>query len=294
MKITLRQLHYFSALAGERHFGRAARQVSVTQPAMSAQIRELEAVLGGKLVDRTGTGLALTPLGRDVAERARVILDAAAEIEALANQEASTTAQIRLGMIPTVAPYLLPRFMPLIARESAQIEVSEALTTTLVSGVQNGDLDAAIIALPSGQRNLFDIPLFRDRFLLAMPKGRPGRKRAAPSRPEDIDPDMLLLLDEGHCLADQTLAACNLRRDAVTRALGATSLATVSRLVASGQGMTFIPELAADVEGRGLTLKRFKSPEPSRQIGLIARQGARGTPWLTSLTERLIEAWKSG
>ena len=166
MKITLRQMLYFDALAQELHFGRAAGRVSVTQPAMSAQIRDLEALLGGELVDRSGAGLALTPLGRAVADRARAVLDAARDVEALASDAVGASLAIRLGLIPTVAPYLAPRFIGLVAETDLDVSISEALTARLLDAVRRGDLDAAVIALPSGAKDLYEIRLFPDAFLL--------------------------------------------------------------------------------------------------------------------------------
>lgn len=290
MKITLRQLTYFNALAHEKHFGKAAAKVAVTQPAMSTQIRELEANLGAPLVDRSGATLTLTPLGREVWDRAKALLDDAAAIEALAMPNATMRSPIRLGMIPTVAPYLLPGFMAVAPKFDQDVVISEALTGGLLASIRSGNLDAAVIALPSGQEELTDKALFEDRFMLAMPLKdmRPGW--TAPTRPENVDPRQLLLLDEGHCLADQALAACNIRRETLGTSLGATSLATISRLVAAGHGVTLIPEIAADLEGRDLRLERFRKPEPKRQIGLVARRGARDQDWFANLAERLVLA----
>lgn len=299
MKITLRQLLYFDALARERHFGRAAERVSVTQPAMSAQVRELEALIGATLVDRAARGLALTPLGRAVAARARAVLEGAAEIEAIATAE---DAPLRLGLIPTLAPYLVPAFLEQTALAGVAVAIAEGLTARLLEQVRAGDLDGAVIALPSGDPALSDQALFHDRFLLALPPADAQGGPIAPARPEEIDPARLLLLDEGHCLADQTLAACNLRRDHVGPApgakpgttlgttFGATSLATVSRLVASGQGITLIPEIAAPVEGRGVRLSHFTDPEPGRTIGLVTREGARGSDWVGQVSDMLRSA----
>jgi len=293
MKITLRQLAYFDALAHEKHFGKAAARVAVSQPAMSAQIRELEANLGASLVDRSGATLALTPLGREVWDRAQALLEDAAAIEALAEPDATMRTPIRLGMIPTVAPYLLPGFMAVASKFSQDVVISEALTGALLASIRSGKLDAAVIALPSGQDDFADVTLFEDRFLLALPVKSMRPDWTAPSRPEKVDPGQLLLLDEGHCLADQALAACNIRRDTLSTSLGATSLATISRLVAAGHGVTLIPEIAADLEGRDLRLERFRKPEPKRQIGLVARRGVKDQDWLAKLAKRLIAARNS-
>ena len=289
MKITLRQILYFDALVQERHFGKAAARVAVTQPAMSAQIRDLEALLGSDLVDRNSTGLALTPLGRAVAERSRELLEQARSLEAL-GQSSAPNVQIRLGLIPTVAPYLVPAFMAQAEDQGLSVTVSEALTSRLLEQVRIGDLDAAVIALPSAMPDLCELPLFEDRFLLAMPDQLLRPDWLPPARPEEINPERLVLLDEGHCLADQALSACDLRRDHLRLSLGATSLTTVSRLVASGQGITLIPEVAAEVEGQGLNLTRFSEPEPGRTIGLVARYGATDQSWLQTIAEVLHTA----
>lgn len=294
MRVTLRQILYFDALVQERHFGRAAARVAVTQPAMSAQIREFEAQMGGKLVDRSQSGFTLTPLGRAVAERARSVLESARNLEAL-GQTAAADIQIRLGLIPTVAPYLVPAFIALASAGEVSVTVSEALTARLLEQLRIGDIDAAVIALPSDQSDLVDMPLFNDRFLLAMPDKLLRPDWIAPARPEEINPERLVLLDDGHCLADHALSACALRREQLHLSLGATSLTTVSRLVASGQGITLMPELAADVEGHGLNLSRFSDPEPGRIIGLVTRRGLRDARWIDSVRELLTEArGKSG
>lgn len=289
MRVTLRQVLYFDALVQERHFGRAAARVAVTQPAMSAQIREFEAQMGGKLVDRSQSGFTLTPLGRAVAERARSVLESARNLEAL-GQTAAADIQIRLGLIPTVAPYLVPAFIALASAGEVSVTVSEALTARLLEQLRIGDIDAAVIALPSDQPDLVDMPLFDDRFLLAMPDKLLRPDWIAPARPEEINPERLVLLDDGHCLADQALSACALRRDHLHLSLGATSLTTVSRLVASGQGITLMPELAADVEGHGLNLSRFSDPEPGRTVGLVTRRGMKDAGWIGPVKEMLITA----
>ena len=291
MKITLRQMIYFDALVHEQHFGRAAERVSVTQPAMSAQIRDFEALMGGDLVDRTGPRFALTPLGRAVAEKVTSALNAAQAVEAIGHSIAADIP-IRLGLIPTVAPYLVPAFMALIDDQGLAVTVSEALTSRLLEQVRLGDLDAAVIALPSAVHDLTDVALFEDRFLLAMPHRIVRPDWIAPARPEEINPERLLLLDEGHCLADQALSACELRREHLGVAFGATSLTTVSRLVASGQGITLIPEIAAEIEGHGLNLTRFGVPEPGRTIGLVARKSADGSDWFQSIASALQAARK--
>ncbi len=290
MNVTLRQLRYFQALARERHFGRAADSVAVTQPALSAQIREFEAALGGPVVERKAPGLPLTPLGRAALRRADSILAESRALEAEARNATGLAAGIRLGMIPTVAPYLVPPLLPLIRAGGGRLSIREAVTDTLLTELRQGEIDAAVLALPAGVPRLIEEPLFEDRFLLARPPRALAPRMARPERPEQIDPDILLLLDEGHCLSDQALGACKLRRDGARIRLGAASLATLTRLVASGHGVTLIPEIAADVEGRGVRLSRFTRPEPGRVIGLVRLGGAGAAGWPAMLAECLREA----
>lgn len=290
MTLTLRQLRYFDALVAERHFGRAAARVSVSQPALSSQIRELEAALGGPVVERRTTGIALTPLGREVAQRSASILADVRGLEALARAAEGLGAPLSLGLIPTVAPYLVPPFLPLIRAKGGRAAIREAVTETLLDELDGGALDAAVIALPPPQKGYAAERLFDERFLLATPPDLTSDAAELPARPEEIDPDSLLLLDEGHCLADQALSACNLRHERRRLRVGAASLNTLARLVASGQGITLIPEIAAHAEGHGLRLTRFASPEPGRIIGLV--RSARGEPpgWFGTLADLLRTA----
>lgn len=287
MNITLRQLRYFQALAVERHFARAAERVAVSQPALSGQIAQLEEMLGGALLQRGQAGLPLTPLGRAVLARAESVLAEVRGIEALARSGTGLGAPLRLGLIPTVAPYLVPELLPLLRAEGAAISIREALTDTLLDELAGGRIDAAVAALPLGGGELETAALFRDPFLLARPPDEPG---PPPRRAEDIPPERLLLLDEGHCLSEQALAACRLRPRGGAVSLGAASLGTLARLVASGQGVTLMPALAAPTEGRGLGLSRFAAPEPEREIVLAGLAGSAEAPWFTALAEMLRRA----
>ncbi len=290
MAITVRQLRYFQALERARHFGRAADSVSVSQPALSAQIRDLEAALGGPVIERKAPGLPLTPLGRAVLRRAESILAEMRALEAEARDAAGLSAGIRLGIIPTVAPYLVPPLLPLIRAEGGRMTVREAVTDTLLDELRQGEIDAAVLALPAGVPGLCEEPLFEDRFLLARPPADAAPRMPRHARPEQIDPESLLLLDEGHCLSDQALGACKLRRDGARIGLGAASLATLTRLVASGHGVTLIPEIAAETEGRGVRLSRFSRPEPGRLIGLVRLGRAGDAGWPAALLRCLREA----
>lgn len=280
MAVTLRNLSYLVALADEGHFGRAAERVAISQPALSQQIKELEAGLGLQLVER-GREIRLTRTGVAVVDRARAILGAVRDLEETARRTAGLSGPLRLGLIPTVAPYLLPHLLPLVAGRGLELNVLEAVTERLLAALGEGDLDAAVVALPVAGDFAVDV-LFEDRFLLASSQNEPSPE---PMQPEDVAADRLLLLDEGHCLADQALAVCNTRRGRT--ALGAASLTTLSRLVADGYGITLMPEMATPVEGRGLTLTPFTAPEPSRTIGLVRRAAERVPEWVEDLGEVL-------
>ncbi|HEX9859386.1 MAG TPA: LysR substrate-binding domain-containing protein [Paracoccaceae bacterium] len=298
MTITLRQLSYFLALAEERHFGRAADRVHVTQPALSMQIRDLEVALGAALVERAPRDVRLTAAGREVEARARRVLAEVAELEALARQH-GLTGRLNLGVIPTVAPYLLPEALPLLraADITRDLRLREATTDVLLAALDRGQLDAVVMAAPQGPSGaitggLITVPLFEDRFLLAGRGERLARLTAGMEalRPVALDPDQLLLLDEGHCLADQALEVCGMDRRQARLDLGASSLSTLCGLVGQGLGMTFLPEIALRQEEAatpGLAVLRFATPEPARQIVLARRASSSGAGWFDDLARVL-------
>ena len=290
MNITLRQLRYFRALARERHFGRAAAVVAVSQPALSAQIRQMEEALGGPLLDRGLPGLPLTPLGRAVLLHAERVLAEMRGLEEAAREARGAGLEVTLGIIPTVAPYLAPHLLPLVRREGGSLTIREAVTETLLAELRDGSLDAALVALPVGG-GLEAAPLIEDRFLLALPPEGLASEIGPVARPEEVDPGRLMLLDEGHCLSDQALGACGLARETTgRRRLGAASLNTLTRLVASGQGVTLLPEMAAGTEGQGMRLSRFAAPEPGRTIGLVRAGRGAAPAWFTRLAALVREA----
>jgi LysR family transcriptional regulator, hydrogen peroxide-inducible genes activator len=278
--ITLKQLRYLTALAEHRHFGRAAEACAVTQPALSMQIRELEKDLGTGLVERRPGEVLLTETGMEVAQRAERLLAAARDLTDFARHSGRTlSGRLRLGVIPTLAPYVLPRVLPTLQQRFAdlRVELRETQTRTLMEELARGALDAVLLALPVEENDVETLTLFRDPFLLAVPAAdaRPDKARVD-SR--DIDPRRLILLEEGHCLRDQALAFCGVRLDAptgrLTSGLGATSLATVMQMVANGYGVTLLPRVALPVEARDERVKvlRFRDPEPARSIGLAWRR----------------------
>lgn len=299
MRVTLRQLRYFQALVEHGSFSRAAESVFVSQPALSLQIRELEAALGGRLVERESRGVLLTRLGREVHEQTLRVLDETLLLETMGKQYEEGSVRVALGIVSSLAPYILPGLMKRLNAASPRIEpdVLEGTGQDLVSGLLAGRLDAAILSLPLGMMELPERPLFEDRFLIA---GRAERLDALRAHgfmpvPEDMartDIGPLLTLSDGHCLADQILGACSMWRLHEVRR-GAESLATLSRLVADGAGLTLLPETAVLCESAatsGLSTLRFDPPEPSRQIGMAHRLAAHGQRWIDLLAEAAADA----
>jgi LysR family transcriptional regulator, hydrogen peroxide-inducible genes activator len=272
--ISLRQLRYFASLARHRHFGHAADDCAVTQPALSMQIRELEREIGAELVERRAGEVALTGTGIEVAERAERILAATRDLVDFARHREILAGSLKLGIIPTLAPYLLPRLLPRLqqAYPSLRLDMRETQTAVLTGELIAGDLDCVLLALPVKHADVETDALFRDRFLLAAPADEPMPRRAL--KAADVDEHRLILLEEGHCLRDQALAFCATPRRDSAAALGSTSLATVMQMVANGYGITLLPEIAAEQEARDerVTLKRFRAPEPGRTIGLAWRK----------------------
>jgi LysR family hydrogen peroxide-inducible transcriptional activator len=273
--ITLRQLRYLTSLARHRHFGRAAQDCAVSQPALSMQVRELEREIGAELVERRPGDIALTDTGLEVAERAAQILAATRDLVDFARHRDVLSGPLRLGIIPTLAPYILPRVLPQLQTQYPQLrlEVRETQTKMLLDELARGALDVVMLALPAEGADVETLALFDDRFLLAVPAAEPLPARGRIGI-EDVDQRRLILLEEGHCLRDQALAFCAApRRDAAT-SLGATSLATVMQMVANGYGVTLLPEVAVDAEARDdrVRLLRFSAPEPGRSIGLAWRR----------------------
>ncbi|MDX2485159.1 MAG: LysR substrate-binding domain-containing protein [Pseudodonghicola sp.] len=291
MNFTLRQLTYFKALTVHRNFGRAADMCNVSQPALSVQIRALEDTMGAPLVERRARDVVLTGLGRQVLAHAEEVLSAAGRLDRFARDHRGGRS-LSLGVIPTLAPYLLPGVLAALraADLSLIVQVREARTERLLTALQTGELDVVILALPTGMRGLHEQPLFEDRFLLAGSRARLARMDATGQvlRPTDLQPSQLLLLEDGHCLTDQALEVCGMDRSSGNINMGASSLATLSRLVAAGFGLTLMPELAAAAEQAAdpeLALRRFPSPEPSRQIGLVRRDSTAGEDWFERLAD---------
>jgi LysR family transcriptional regulator, hydrogen peroxide-inducible genes activator len=275
--ITLKQLRYLAALAEHRHFGKAAEACAITQPALSMQIRGLEKDLGANLVERRPGEVILTATGAEVARRAERMLTAARDLTEFARHSGRLlTGRLGLGVIPTLAPYVLPQILPALQQHfpELRVELRETQTRNLIDELARGALDAVLLALPVEESDIETLPLFDDPFLLAIPAADP-RKATVRIDPHDIDPQQLILLEEGHCLRDQALAFCGTRIETPgATGLGATSLSTVMQMVANGYGVTLLPRIALPVEARDTRVKmlRFRQPEPVRHIGLAWRR----------------------
>jgi LysR family transcriptional regulator, hydrogen peroxide-inducible genes activator len=279
--ITLRQLRYLSALAKHGHFGRAAEACAVTQPALSMQIRDLERTLGVAVVERRPGDVMLTDVGREIARRGEDVLTASRDLVDFARHRSGLlTGRLMLGVIPSLAPYLLPRILPALQTRfpELRLDLRETQTRQLVEEIKSGALDAAMLALPLGEPDIDTITLFEDLFLLAVPSSDP-RSETVRVAVGDIDQSRLILLEDGHCLRDQALAFCAAATRGRTAsaggtAFGASSLTTVMQMVANGYGVTLIPQIAADVERRDDRVKflRLENPQPGRSIGLAFRR----------------------
>ena len=290
--LTLRQFRYFEALATQGHFGRAADLCSVTQPALSMQIKELEATLGTSLFERGARQVRLTAFGEDFALRVREILRAVDELGDLARaSQGRLVGRLRLGVIPTIAPYLLPRLIGRLTETDAGLDlhVRESVTSRLLREVQQGRLDTAIVALPVSEPSLVETALFAEAFVLVRPLA--DADRPVPSR-EMLREMRLLLLEEGHCFRDQALSFCNLQTALPRELLEGSSLATLVQMVGAGIGVTLIPEMAVPVETRSaaVAIARFPDPQPQRTIGLIWRRSSPLARQLSLLAETVREA----
>jgi LysR family hydrogen peroxide-inducible transcriptional activator len=272
--VTLKQLRYFDALARHCHFGRAAEACAISQPALSMQIKEMEQTLGGVLLERGARQVGLTKFGEGIARRVRDILRSVDELGDFARASRDRLAgRLRIGMIPTIAPYLLPTVIGNLARihPELDIHVRETLTQKLIQELAEGRLDTAIVALPVSEPSLAEVALFSENFLLV----RPGEDEGTPVPSSEALREMrLLLLEEGHCFRDQALSFCNMQSSPPREVLDANSLSTLVQMVSAGIGVTLIPEMAVAVETRraSVSVARFKNPQPSRTIGMVWRK----------------------
>ncbi|MGH8620113.1 MAG: hydrogen peroxide-inducible genes activator [Burkholderiales bacterium] len=274
---TLRQLKHLVALAEHRHFGRAAQASFVTQSAFSSSIQDLEAALAAQLVDRSKRSVVFTPLGLEVVERARGVLRDARELTALAQSAREPlTGTLRLGVIPTISPFLLPRVLPALrkAHPKLKLYLTEDQTARLVEGLANGRLDVLLVALPCSCGSADTLILARDDFSVALPKDHALTKlKTVP--PETLRGEQLLLLQDGHCLRDQALSACGMTDPERTQAFEGTSLQTLTQMVANGLGVTLVPRMALEagiLRGTNVVTRPLAGGA-AREIGLAWRRG---------------------
>jgi LysR family hydrogen peroxide-inducible transcriptional activator len=274
INVTLRQLRYFEALARHGHFGRAAEACSISQPALSMQIKELEQALGGVLLERNARQVALTKFGDELAQRVRDILRSVDELGDFARASRDRlVGRLRIGMIPTIAPYLLPQVIGDLKRTHPEVDihVRETVTPKLIQELAEGRLDTAIVALPVSEPSLTEVALFAENFLLV----RPVEDEATPvPSSEKLREMRLLLLEEGHCFRDQALSFCNMQSSPPREILDASSLSTLVQMVSAGIGVTLIPEMAVAVERRSasVSVARLNNPQPSRTVGMVWRK----------------------
>ena len=272
--ISMKHLRYFEALAQHGHFGHAAEACAISQPALSLQIKELEEILGAPLVERGPRHIRLTSLGEAFALRARDIIRAVDELGDLARASSGPlTGPLRMGVIPTVAPYLLPAVIKALTEHYPGVDLRprEAVTQKLIEDLMEGRLDAAIVALPVSEPSLTEYPLFDEEFVLVRPLE--DKKKPVPSV-EMLRDMRLLLLEEGHCFRDQALSFCNISSPLPPNVMEGSSLSTLVQMVGAGMGVTLIPQMAVPVETRSapVSVAPLDVPRPSRAIGMVWRK----------------------
>jgi LysR family hydrogen peroxide-inducible transcriptional activator len=286
--MNLRDLRYLVALAEERHFGRAAERSSVSQPTLSAQIRKLEEDLGVPLVERRPKRVSLTPAGERIVQRARRLLQEADAIVELAKTDRDPlSGSVKLALIPTVGPYLLPQVATRLKRDLPRLKLMlyEYRTATLLEKLRAGELDLGVLALPVDLDGLDSTELYAEPFRLAVPADHAlaGRDSVGP---DDLHGETVLLLEDGHCLRDQALEVCNRVQAQESQDYRATSLETLRQMVAAGHGLTLLPELAATgqlAKLRGMKVKRFVNPAPARTIGAVWRKSSTQVPAIDAI-----------
>jgi LysR family hydrogen peroxide-inducible transcriptional activator len=293
--MNIRDLRYLVALADTRHFGQAAEKCHVSQPTLSAQIRKLEEYLGVTLVERQPKRVALTAEGELVVERARRLVKEADDILQLARGSRDPlSGRLKIGLIPTVGPYLLPRVAPKLRRKLTRLQLLlfEYQTGPLLERLRNGDIDLGILALPVNLEGLDSRPLYDEPFMVAVPDKHPLASNKV-VKPADLSGETLLLLEDGHCLRDQALEVCS-RLDVHEESdFRATSLETLRQMVGAGLGITLLPQLAAEgpfASTRGLAVRPFARPVPVRTIGAVWRRSSTRVPAIHAVCEVIAES----
>jgi LysR family hydrogen peroxide-inducible transcriptional activator len=282
--LTLKQLRYFEALARDGRFRRAADACSISQPALSMQIKELEQELGSELFERTAREVKLTTFGQMFGLRVRDILRAVDELGDLARASRDPfLTRLRIGIIPTIGPYLLPAIINDLSRtfDGIQMQVRETQTSKLIQELAQGELDMAIVALPVSEPAFTELKLFEEEFVLV--RRREDEGKPVPER-DALREMRLLLLEEGHCFREQALSFCKIGSTRAREVMEGSSLSTLVQMVSAGIGITLIPEMAVALEKRSadVSISRFPSPQPSRTIGMIWRNS---TPLVAQFLE---------
>ncbi len=286
--MNLRDLKYLVALAEHRHFGRAAAACFISQPTLSTQIKKLEDELGVSLVERAPRHVMLTPAGRDAAERARrIIADVEEMREAARRSQNPEAGTVRLGIFPTLGPYLLPHVVSRVRERFQQLELLliEEKTEVILRQLRDGKLDAGILALPLHDDQLHIEFLFEEPFMLAVPQAH-ALASSKPLTMRDLANESLLLLEDGHCLRDQALDVCHLAGAGEKTGFRATSLETLRQMVAANVGITLLPVLAVKppvAASQDIRLLSFRAPAPSRQIAMVWRRSSAMSDFLSKL-----------
>ncbi len=294
MELKLKDLRYLVAVADQRHFGRAAARCFVSQPTLSAQLKKLEQSLGVQLIERAPNNVSLTAAGAEIVARARRILEASEEVVALARSQRDPLAgRLRMALLPTIGPYLLPRLASAVRRSlpRLQLHLYEYRTAPMLEKLHAGELDLGILALPVELDGLEARELYREAFLLAVPERHPLAARAS-VRVADLEHETLLLLEDGHCLRDQALEVCSRTGVREQQDFRATSLETLRQMVATGAGVTLLPQLAgsgAYRSGRGVALRPFVRPAPQRQVGALWRPSTARRAAIEALCKLITE-----
>lgn len=295
---TTKQLRYFVALEHIGHFGKAAETCFVSQPAFSVAIRELESTLNIQLVDRTNKNVTVTSLGRDIARQARLVLRDLEELVDIAQgNQLPLSGQLKLGVIPTIAPFLLPRLLPALRKSYPDLKLylKEDLTERVYSRLMDGELDVILIALPYELRNVSEMPLFRDRFYLAH-QVKSTLVDPAHYQVSELPADSILLLEDGHCMRDHALSACSIKNADKVSDITATSLLTLVQMVDADLGVTYLPEMA--IRSSLLKNTRIKTAaldkDSYRDIGLVWRKASTRSEEFELLGEFIKENYQSG
>jgi LysR family hydrogen peroxide-inducible transcriptional activator len=294
MELKLKDLRYLVAVADQRHFGRAAARCFVSQPTLSAQLKKLEQSLGVQLIERAPHKVSLTAAGEEIVARARRIIEASDEVVTLARSQRDPLAgRLRVALLPTIGPYLLPRVAPHVRKRLPRLELRlyEYQTAPMLEKLTAGELDLGILALPVSGSGLATRELYREAFTVALPERHPLAAQEA-VKVTDLRDETLLLLEDGHCLRDQALEVCSRVGLKDSQDFRATSLETLRQMVATGAGVTLLPELAgrgAYRSARGVVLRPFVRPAPQRHVGAVWRRSTARQAAIDAVNEVIAE-----